>query len=65
MYVTGRWVSANVVSTMFIAWILGVIVFGAIVYWQRRKRHKNRSSDDRSRKASRSSASRKSRRGKP
>ena len=64
MYVTGRWVSVNVVSTMFIAWILGVIAFLAIVYWQRRKHHKNRLNHDRSRRASRSSAPRKARRGK-
>ncbi len=37
MYVTGRWVSENVVSTMFVAWLIGVGVFLCILFWQRRK----------------------------
>ncbi|REM69470.1 hypothetical protein DSI38_00590 [Mycobacterium tuberculosis] len=37
MYVTGRWVSQNVVSTMFVAWLIGVAVFVGILLWQRRK----------------------------
>lgn len=64
MYVTGRWVSENVVSTMFIAWILGVIVFAVIVCWQRRKHRKSRSDGHRGRGTLRSTASRKSRRSK-
>lgn len=64
MYVTGRWVSVNVVSTMFIAWIAGVIVFALFVYWQRRKYRKNRSDGHKSRGTPRSSTSRKCYRGK-
>lgn len=64
MYVTGRWVSANVVSTMFIAWIVAVIVFAAVVYWQRRKPRKNRSESARSQRTYRPSTSGKSGRGK-
>lgn len=59
MYVTGRWVSANAVGTMFIAWILGVITFLAFVYWQRRKNRRRPVNRDRHRKASRSRTSRK------
>ncbi|MGO4302029.1 hypothetical protein, partial [Leifsonia sp. RAF41] len=37
MYVTGRWVSTNVVGTMFVAWLVGVVIFVAVIVWQRRK----------------------------
>ena len=38
MYVTGRWVSQNVVGTMFAAWLIGVAVFLCILFWQLRRR---------------------------
>lgn len=54
MYVTGRWVSTNVVSTMFVAWLFGVIVFVAFLVWQRRKHRKGKPDNGRRRGSLRS-----------
>lgn len=59
IYVTGRWVSQNVVGTMFVVWLIGVVVFVGILLWQRRKHRDKtgsvlrRSSRKRSSRASR------------
>jgi hypothetical protein len=37
MYVAGRWVPENVVSTMLLAWLIGAGVFLCILFWQLRK----------------------------
>jgi|APThiThiocy_ev2_2_1041544.scaffolds.fasta_scaffold00052_19 uncharacterized membrane protein len=62
MYVTGRWVSTNVVGTMFIAWLVGVVIFAAVLVWQLRKHRKGNSTGDRRRGSTRPSGSKKAKR---
>lgn len=62
MYVTGRWVSTNVVGTMFIAWVVVVVIFLGVLGWQLRKRRKGNSIDNRHRGSARPSSSKKTKR---
>jgi len=62
MYVTGRWVSTNVVGTMFVAWLVGVVIFVAVIVWQHRKHRKRNPAGDKHQGSTRLSGSRKAKR---